>query len=471
MMKTRKCRIAMLSIFVMLSLIFGRCHKATYVRADESALGTSASLVIDNKNVYSGMKTSYSKGYTPTVSSKNAVIVLPLLSDSKFMGNMIRASLKLSESENFPFVCKNYEKSVKLAYHKTRTKAVKCYLLSFNLELKNKRYNGTYPVAVTVTGKDKNGNELYQDFTVYVTISNGIDTSAEPKEDAAEKKVVLAPKVMIRSCKLSKNKVMCGEKFTANITLYNTSRKLSAKNMMVTVQPGENVELLSKTDSSYVRTLDAGTSCKVSFVFRVASEAPKGQYNIAVNLDYADDSGNTYTVQEAIRVPASQKTHIEIAPVSFPKSIQLGETVELQTQVMNLGKGKIYHVRAVLEADGLTPSGQVFIGDMEGGTEISDGIEITAEGLSGDSLYGTSQGKIIFYYEDEMGNEMTQSQDFETAILSPLSGNTDNEKTDDTGQWWIIMAVILIIVFEIALIFVVRRLKQAHMGEVKADGM
>lgn len=464
-------KIVMINIFILANLIFGKYQKANYVHADEADLKTSANLTIDNKNVYNGMKTSYSKGYTPTVNSKNAVIVLPLLSEGKLKDNKIRASVKLDESENFPFVCKNYEKSVKLSYHKTRTKTVKSYLVNFNLELKNKRYNGTYPVAVSVAGIDNNSNAIYQDFTIYVTILNGTDTSAEQRKDAGDKKPTLAPKVMIHSCKFSKNKIICGEKFTANIKLYNTNRKACVKNMMVTVQPGENVELLSKTDSSYIRTLDAGTSHNVSFVFRVASDAPKGQYNITVNLDYADETGNTYTVQENVRVFARQKTKMEIAPVSFPKSIQLGETVDLQAQVMNLGKGKIYHVRAILKADGLTPSGQIYIGDMEGGTESSDGIEVTAEGLSGDSLYGKTQGKINFYYEDEMGNKKTQSQDFETSILSPLSDDSGSENTDDTGQWWIIMAIILIMIFEIAVIFVVRRLKQAHMGEVKPNGM
>ena len=132
MIQKRKCKIAIISVLLMISLIFGRCHQAIHVHADEADLGMSASFVIDNKNVYSGMKTSYSKGYLPTVSDKNAVLVLPLLSSSELMGNRIRASLKLGESENFPIVCKNYEKSVKLANHKTRSKSVKCYLLKFN---------------------------------------------------------------------------------------------------------------------------------------------------------------------------------------------------------------------------------------------------------------------------------------------------------------------------------------------------
>ena len=133
-----------------------------------------------------------------------------------------------------------------------------------------------------------------------------------------------------------------------------------------------------------------------------------------------------------MKVLAEQPVQIEIAPVSVPDKIQVGETVELQAQAMNLGKGKIYNVRAVLEADGLTPSGTAFIGDM-------GSMELTADGLSGDSLYGTAQGKITFLYEDEAGNEMTQEQLFETSILSPLSDENSGEGADDTEQWWVIM--------------------------------
>lgn len=431
-----------------------------------SDVGISTKLYIDNNNIYKGMKTSFCKGYIPTVTGKNVQIVIPLISNNKLKGNKLRASLKLGESENIPFVYKNYEKNVRAGYHKTNKGAKKCYLVNFNLELKGKRYNGTYPVTVTVTATDKQGNEVYQDFVVYVTISNGIDTSSEAREASGDTQVRYAPKVMIRSCKFSKNKIICGEKFTANIILYNTSKTSSVKNMTVKVQPGENVELLSKTGSSFVRSLGAGKSCKVSFVFRVREEAPYGQYNIDVNLDYADSRGNTYTVDEAVKVLASQKPRIEILPVTVPKSMVLGETANLQAQVMNLGKGRLYHVRAVLEGDGLSPSGHAFIGDMEGGTESTGEIEVTAEGLSGDTLYGMTEGTITFYYEDEMGNEMMEKQSFETSILSPLSEpSSDEESVGDNRQWWVIMAVILIIIFHTVIIFVVKKSKEARMGE------
>ncbi|MCI9411765.1 MAG: hypothetical protein HFG36_06815 [Eubacterium sp.] len=433
--------------------------------ADE---GGVAGFVIDNQNVYKGMEKSYSRGYVPNIGNDNAVLVLPLQAKHKISGNQITAALKFGEGENLPFVHKNYEKEVKSKYYKVgkQGKKVGRYLVSFNLKLKKDRYNGSYPVIVTVSGQDESGNEISQEFTVYVTITDGKKAGeAEDAQEGGEDTVAkFAPKVMIDSYQFSRKKILCGEKFTAKITLHNTSNSEPVKNMMVSVTPGENVELLGRTGSSYVQELAAGGSCDLSFRFRVNASAPRGQYSIGVTMDYADAKGGTHTAEGAMKVSAEQSVQIQIPPVSMAKTIQLGETVELQTQVMNLGKGKLYNVRATLEADGLTPSGAAFIGDVEAGTSMSGSMEVTAEGLTGTNLYGTTQGKITFYYADEAGNEMTQEQTFETDILSPLSGENEAEPEEDTRQWWVIMAVIVALLILAAVIFFVRRSKRIQTG-------
>ena len=130
------------------------------------------------------------------------------------------------------------------------------------------------------------------------------------------------------------DKVLCGERFTAKLSLVNTSRTEAIKNMMVTVAPGENVELLGKTDNAYVEELGAGKKCIISFDFRVNASAPGGQYSIGVTMNYADSKGNDYNTEESVKVSAGQKVRIGIDPVQVPKEIQLGETVILQTQGM-----------------------------------------------------------------------------------------------------------------------------------------
>lgn len=434
----------------------------------ESADMGVAELTIDNRHVYKGMDASYARGYVPKVKKNKVVLVLPLRAKQKLARKQMTVSVAFGGAESEPFVYKNYEKTVSFGYHKTAGRSGKkgCYLVSFALQLKKERVNGSYPVTLSVRAEDEMGNEIRQDFTVYVTITDGKNAGAETAQGERQEEVPqFAPKVMIDSYRFSKKHIMCGEKVTAKVTLHNTSSSEPVKNMLVSVAPGENVELLGKTASRYVERLGAGKTVTLSFDFRVSAGASRGQYNIDVTIDYSDKKANSYTAQGAIKVLAEQPVQIEIAQVPIPDKIQVGETVELQAQAMNLGKGKIYNVRAVLEAEGLTPSGTAFIGDMEPGTSMVGSMELTADGLSGDSLYGTAQGKITFFYEDEAGNEMTQEQQFETSILSPFSEENGEEKADDTKQWWVIMAVITFLLVQAAVVFFMRKAKNVPTKE------
>lgn len=438
-----------------------------------SDAGSTAGFVIDNKNVYEGMEKSYSKGYVPKIEAKQVIIVLPLLAKQKLYRNRMTVSLKLGESESLPFVRKNYEKVIAYGYHKTGKRGDQAggYLVTFRLKLKKRYTNGSYPVVLSVAAQDQGGNEIKQDFTVYVTITDGktTDGTVAAGGDKNSRMPKFAPKVIVDSCRFSRDKVLCGKESTAKLTLLNTSSTDGVKNMLVTIVPDENIELLGTTSNSYVESLGARRTCNISFPFRVNATAPSGQYSVGITMDYADSKGNAYTVEGKVMVSAGQQTQIEFAPVSIPKKIQMGETVELQAQAMNLGKGKLYNVRAMVEVDGLASSGSAFIGDMEAGSTMTGSLELTAEGLSGDSLYGTTEGKVVFYYEDERGNEMTQEQLFETSILSPLTAAGEERQEDDTRQWWIIMAVIVIFLVQAAVLFYMRRRGLRLIGEEEKE--
>lgn len=439
--------------------------------ADTSA-GTdtgTGGFVIDNQNIYEGMESSYSGGYMPKTDGKKAVVVLPLLAKRKIAGNRMTVTLRFGDSGNQPFVQKNYEKTVRFGYHTAGKKAQParsgkkegCYLVTFNLQLKKERDNGSYPVTISVNAEDRNGNAISQEFTVFVSITDG--RGAQGGGDRG-RTPSFAPKIILSSCQFSKDRILCGKKYTAEFLLKNTSTEKAIKNMMVRVVPGENIELMGKTGSTYVKELESGGNCSVPFKFRVNAAAPAGQYSIGVTLDYADSSGNTYTGEETIKVSAEQEVRIGIDPVQIPREIQLGDSMVLQTQAVNLGKGKLYNIRAVLEADGLSPVSSAYMGDAEAGVSLSGSMEVVAEGLSGDSLYGNTQGKVTFYYEDEGGNEMTQVQDFETAILSPLKGDEEEKPADHTDQWWVIMAVIMIFSGVAAVSFFVYKKRTAQRG-------
>lgn len=428
-------------------------------------------LYIDNSHLYKGMEKTYAKGYVPTVKKGKAEVVLPLLSKGDLKGNTIKTSLTFGEMENCPFERKNYEKDVALANITTEDGVViNSYLTVYALKLKKDRWNGSYPVTISVKAQDKAGNEVQQDFVVYVTIKDGkaLTTETQDGADTATTEApTFAPKVMIESVTFSKDTICPGDSVKVDIHLKNTSKQDIAKNMLVTLGAAEQFELESASDSVYVEQIGVGKTNQISYQLRVRVDVAQGQYVIPVTMDYADAKGNTYTAQGTVQVTVGQLMKVELDTVAIPKEIQMGETIAADIQVMNLGRGKVYNVRAVIEADGLVASKTAFIGDMEAGTAMSGSTELTAEGKSGKSLYGKTAGTITVYYEDEAGNESQIEQTFESSILSPLNEEKDAEKVDDPTQWWILIVFVVIGIGVGAFLFGIRKRMVQRSGMVE----
>ena len=429
---------------------------------DEPAKITTK-LYIDNQNIYEGMNKSYSEGYIPSIENGNALVVIPLKSNNNIKNSTITAKVDLGNGETIPFVQKNYEKNFGVGSFAVNggTSQSESYLVRFNLELKQERYNGSYPVNINVSAYAEDGTEINQTFITYVTITDGEDLTPEPEEVVVEEDApVFMPKILVSSYSFSSSEIKQGDTVTAEVVFVNTSKTNSVKNMTVSVSTGEKLELVSKTDSIYIDDVGANETFTVSYDFKVDMMAAEGQYNLAFSLDYADYEGRTYTSSSNIKVNVGQLMKIEFDDLVIPESIEVGQTVEGTTQVMNLGKGKIYNVRAELSVDGLKAEKTMFLGNIESGSAISGSMEILAIGRSGNSYYGDTEGVLTFYYEDEAGNEFNQSVEIKTNIVAPTYDEIDVGTQDKTGQWWVIMAVVVSIVIVICILIAFGNVKK-----------
>ena len=420
-------------------------------------------LTIDNQNIYKDMEKSYSQGYVPSISGGYATVVLPLLCDGELKDDELRASVNLGDTGSSPFVGKNYEKTISLGNHEVNggKKTVKGYCVSFSLQLKADRYNGTYPVLVRISAVDKAYEDVTGDFTVFVTITDGKDPNAVPTpEPVKEEEVVLGPKILVQSCEASSleegaepGKINAGDRIQVKITLENTSKTEGVENMTVTVgSPGDGFLFTGAADSTFIGTLAAGGTAELIRTYTVKPETPAGQYEIPVSFDFAYGKGMTGSGSGTARVDIRQPLELEFALLQMPSEAVVSDTVEVNVQAINLSRAKAYNVRASIEGDGLSPAGTAFIGDLEGGTAQQLPLQILITGLTqGNSFYGPTDGKITYQYEDGEGTEYSLEESFSLNILSPFS-NTPQQPEDEPGQWWIIMtvmggALLLIVLF------------------------
>lgn len=415
-----------------------------------------ARLQIDNKNLYENMEKTYAQGYMPTIKDCSALVVLPLLCDGELAGGSLRARAGLGE--NGPFVAKNYEKTVALAQHKVNggKASANGYLVDFSLQLKSDRVNGSYPVTVSVFARDSAGGEVQEDFTVYVTIRDGKDSNATdepvPQPEPTPEPVVLGPKVLVKSCRVfslaegadqteALAVVNAGSKLRVSVTLANTSKTEVLENMAVTAAAPEGFALISDTDSVYIERLAAGGTVEVAYDYSVSQEVPAGQHAIALSYDFAYNKGATGSGTGTARVNISQPLEMEFSLGQMPSEAVISDTVEVNVQAINLSRAKAYNVRAVIEADGLSPSGTALIGDLEGGTSGEKPLAVAITGLTGsDFPYGQSNGTITYFYEDAEGQEYNQTSSFTVNIKSPFSEESKDEP-ENPGQWWTVMAI------------------------------
>lgn len=433
-------------------------------KSDTDTQTDAMTLKIDDANQYDGMEKPYKDGYVPTNANGSVRIVFPILSEGELRGNTLRAALDLGDAQTAPFVFKNYEKDIRLQTVKVNanTQEVSAYVADFTVELKGKRTNGSYPVILKVTAKDTKGNAVEQEFTTYVTISDGIDPDATTEavvEPVAEDLPTFAPKVMVKSYKFSKDEILSGDEITAEITLLNTSKENTVKNMTVAVTADtESFTLLSQSDSVYIEKIAPQEEKTITFSYRVNAKTAAGQYDLDLAMDYADGDGNTYSTSGKAKITVQQSSEMQFDELSFPSEVVVADVVEAKVQAMNLGRSKIYNVRAEIAADGLKPQGTIFIGDMEAGTAATGSTQVSVSSLSGSKLYGNTEGTVTYYYEDESGKEYTEETTFTTTIKSPFSDQKEETTPDNTNQWWVIMAVILGCIAVAAGVIIVRKI-------------
>ena len=497
-------------------------------------------LKIDSENCYTGMNQPYSQGYAPKVENDTASLVVPVVCQGRLRNDTFKVSLNLSDGTGLPFISEKYEKDIELSQEKVNgsQETISCYLVTFDLKLKDERKNGEYPVILSIHAEDIDGKPLHKEFSVNVVITDEKPASSEPSTDepvtdepstmepstdepitepstgepstepstgtlkddltgavdvtgpsggdsggassgassgggTASETPTFAPKMIVQSCKSSKDEIQAGDEVTLDITLSNTSSTETVRNMTVTIgDEGECLNLLSPTDTIYVESLSAGQTCVVSYKYKILSSAVPGAYGLSVSMDYADSKGASQSASGKIRMMVFQSVKLEFDPLVLNSEVQVGDVVIAQIQAMNLGRSKVHNVRAVIEADGLAPEGTLFIGDIEAGKTATGSVKISVTSLSkGSSLYGETKGIVTYYYEDENGKEYEKTGDFITNIKTPFS-NTTEEESDDTGQWWIIMAVVVGILFFLIIGMIlhgIRRRNRQNEVEEKAE--
>lgn len=438
------------------------------------ALAASSTVIlgIDDANLYDGMTRTYSQGYSPTVANGVATIVLPLVTTGSISGSTIVAMPNLGNVESSPFVFGNYQKTVPLGTQSVNngTGTVTCYYVRFDLALASTRKNGSYPVIISIEGLDLSGNTIKQNFTTYVTITDGTTTTADSSTDSGSSSsggsgvTASKPVLVVTACTVSKDTLESGDKLHVDLTVKNVGRR-TAHNIRVNVASDDaNIVLLNEYSAPYLAGLARTKEAAFSFDMQALSMALGGMHTITATITYENTNNVAYTETAVFHVTVNQPILFSHDKVELPGKVTSGESFSLPVNAYNTGLTSIYNVKCSLEVPGLIAA-SAYLGNLEPQKSSDKTMSVFATTIDSSTKYGTTYGACVFSYEDATGEQYQESVEVKIEILEPVK-ETDEEKEKaeeeakeqkSLSQWWISLLFGLAIIAILTAIIIIAK--------------
>ena len=436
----------------LLILLAAACSHAT-------AAAAGPLLAIDTIHVYEGMEKSYAEGYLPVVSKDQALVVLPLLAPTA--AGSLTVTVNLGDPAHTPFVYQNYEKQFASNSYTFEDEQVNCFLLHFALPLKTERLNDTYPIILTVKGKTVDEETFTEDYTLYLTITDGINPQSPAPEPAPAPPS--QPKLIVESYALAKDYLEAGETAELKITLRNTSNSQSAKNIKLSFVDNSGEILPVGTGAKYCRQITKGGAYTWNLEVTATTTAQSKPHPAAITMEYEDSHGNTVSAADQIIIQVRQPVRLEYTEPTLPPRVTQGDTPTLTITLMNLGKSTIYNALLKFELPGLSSGGSVLVGTIAPGTSA----EGRANFRAAKDMVGAISGTLILTYEDEYGESYEKKIPLSTTIeeKTDIPAPQTEAKTPAASTWTIIMAAGGIILLAVACLIVSRWLKEKKARE------
>lgn len=250
-------------------------------------------------------------------------------------------------------------------------------------------------------------------------LNNGSDGGTTPPASTS------VPRVIVSGFSTDPGEVKAGTNFKLIIHIQNTSKKTAVSNMLFDLgaptegdadTAGPAFLPASGSSSVYLDGIPAGGTKDISIDLNARADLVQKPYSIQVSMKYEDKSGAQYEGASAVSIPVKQDARFEFSEIEInPASIAVGEEGNAMCSLYNLGRTKLYNVKAKFEGEDISAK-EVFVGHVESGATASIDGMILGEKESA----GEGKVKMIMTYEDESGNPYTSEKEFVLPVIADM---------------------------------------------------
>ena len=422
-------------------------------------------------------------------------------SGSEIKDFKIKADLQKGDSAKWPFKIDYQEYSKEIELKKDEEKEIgfefteredvdkPCYNLCFNYTYGTESGSVEFLVNTTPKSETKADSkdtsvkpeEGASDYAGGGSVSNGEASYSDGGSmgggsgDGGSGGNGSVPRVIVTGFSTNPEVVKAGSDFTLTIHLKNTSKKSRVNNMLFDLNaPVEGADeqttapafLPSSGSSSvYLEGIKANGTADISINLNAKADLLQKPYSVELSMKYEDADYNGVEASSSLSIPIKQDARFEFSEIEVnPETISVDEEANVMCNLYNLGRIKLYNVKATFEGACIEKE-EVFIGNVESGTQAS--VDAMLKGVK--ETGGPAAVKMTMSYENEEGEVFTEEKE----ITLEVSQAEDEAMEDmamegeEGGKSFPVTAVIavLIVVAAVVGVIVVRKKKRKGISE------
>lgn len=257
------------------------------------------------------------------------------------------------------------------------------------------------------------------------------------------------PKLIVEQYSFDPKHPLAGDDFTMSLSFFNTNQDKSVRNIKISLtssegaanpvagalgqaQPTNEVSNASSvftpvgtSNTFYIDRIDPKQKISKSVKLTTPASLPTKNYSLIANFEYEDYDGNQYVAQETIGIPVVQESKLTSSDVVVPKENYVGEKIEGEVQFYNTGKDTLNNLMVKVEGDFDDMSLEEYIGNFASGESSSYYFNLTPKAT------GKQKGKIIFRYEDAVGQSQTVEKDFEVFVAEGAPAGPEDQLSEE----------------------------------------
>ena len=230
------------------------------------------------------------------------------------------------------------------------------------------------------------------------------------------------PRVIVTGFDTEPGDVKAGTNFKLVVHLKNTSKRTAVSNMLFDFQaPAAGTDAaaeapaflpVSGSSTVYLENIAAGGTKDISIELNARADLVQKPYSISLDMKYEDGNAAQYESGSSLAIPVKQEARFEFSRIqASPDTVAVGEESNITCSLYNLGRVKMYNVKARFEGDAIEGQEQ-FIGNLDSGsTGTIDGIVTAVE-----ESYEESNCRLVLTYEDDAGNVSAVEQEFTMTV-------------------------------------------------------